>query len=104
MLEAFGRVMTATGGARLYDQGRVVVEPVMVACFGPDADPTQVYEVLLILNHVVTSLMIQYATGKVAAENILPVLEITIRRVTSGSSGGSVRTRTRSRGVRSIVP
>ena len=62
------------------------MEPLIAACFDDDADERDVAEILEILTHVVSSVMTRYANGEMRAEEFLPVLEMTVRRLTAGTT------------------
>jgi AcrR family transcriptional regulator len=82
MLEAFVRVTERSGGDELSEQGAQAVAPLIVACFEGDADPGDVAEILEIVRYVISGLMSDYAHGVMTAEEILPALDMTVRRLT----------------------
>jgi hypothetical protein len=81
MLEAFVRATERNGGDELSEQGAQAVAPLIVECFD-DADPVEVAEILEIVRYVVSGLMSDYAHGVMSAEEILPGLDMTVRRLT----------------------
>ena len=83
MLEAFVRATERNGGYELQEQGQRAVAPLIIACFDDDADPADVSEILTIVRHMVSGLMADYAHGVLTAHEILPVLDMTFRRLTS---------------------
>jgi len=83
MLEAFVRATERNGGDELAEQGAVAVTPLIMASFDDDADPREVEEILTIVRHVVSGLMADYAHGVMRAEEILPDLDMTVRRLTA---------------------
>jgi AcrR family transcriptional regulator len=100
MLEAFHRVQAGPRGARLTEDGTVVVRPLMRALLEGE-DPAYVDDVLLILEHVVYGATSQFVDGKLDVAEILPVIERAVSRLTDGvphSSGGSRPGRATSRG------
>lgn len=82
MLEAFVRATEQSGGYELQEQGQLATAPLIVACFDDDADPGDVTEILMIVRYMVSGLMADYAHGVLTAEEILPVLDMTVRRLT----------------------
>jgi len=82
MLEAFVRATERPGGGELTEQGGQAVNSLIYASFGDDADPAEVDEILTMLRYVVSGLMADYAHGVIQAEEILPVLDMTARRLT----------------------
>jgi AcrR family transcriptional regulator len=82
MLEAFVRATERPGGGELTEQGGQAVSSLIFASFDDDADPADVDEILTIVRYVVSGLMSDYAHGVIGAEEILPVLDMTVRRLT----------------------
>jgi AcrR family transcriptional regulator len=82
MLEAFVRATERPGGGELTEQGGQAVSSLIYASFDDDADPADVDEILTIVRYVVSGLMADYAHGVISAEEILPVLDMTVRRLT----------------------
>ena len=69
-------------GGELTEQGAAGGRSLIFASFDDDADPADVDEILTIVRCVVSGLMADYAHGVIGAEEILPVLDMTIRRLT----------------------
>lgn len=90
MLEAFVRATEQSGGYELQEQGQLATAPLIVACFDDDADPGDVSEILTVVRYMVSGLMADYAHGVLSAEEILPVLDMTVRRLT-GHLGTAAR-------------
>ena len=82
MLEAFVRATERPGGGELTDQGAEAVNSLIYASFDDDADPADVDEILTIVRYVVSGLMADYAHGVMRMDEILPVLDMTVRRLT----------------------
>ena len=98
MLEAFVRATERNGGDELTEQGAMAVSPLIEACFDDDADPADVAEILMIVRHVISGLMADYAHGVMRAEDILPDLDLAVRRLTGHL--GDARTLTSCRHAR----
>ncbi len=82
MLEAFVRATERSGGIELSEQGSAATAPRIYACFDDDADPADVDEILTILRHVVSALMAGYAHRELRVDELLPDLDMTVRRLT----------------------
>jgi AcrR family transcriptional regulator len=89
MLEAFVRVTERPGGGELTEQGGQAVGSLIDASFDDDADPADVVEILTMVRYVVSGLMADYAHGVISAEEILPVLDMTVRRLTGHMGTGA---------------
>jgi len=81
MLEAFHRVLIMPSGDRLEAEGTLVVRPVMQALF-QGQDPDFVSDVLLITEHVMYGAVGRFVDGKLAVEDILPLIERAVFRLT----------------------
>jgi AcrR family transcriptional regulator len=91
MLEAFVRATERPGGRELTDQGAQAIASRFSASFDHDADPADVAEIMTIVRFVVSGVMADYAHGVMKAEEILPVLDMTVRRLTGHMSTGSAQ-------------
>jgi TetR/AcrR family transcriptional regulator, cholesterol catabolism regulator len=81
MVEAFVRASEVGGGAELRSQGAEAMSPILYACFREDASDSDVNEILTVLSLVVNSVVVLYAQGSMPIKEILPALEMTIRRI-----------------------
>ncbi len=81
MLEAFIRVREGPEGSQLQVQGFLAVQQVIHAALDHGIEPDEFQDIMLVNGHVVHSVMLQYAQGRMDADAVLPVLETTIRRL-----------------------
>ncbi|QBS39513.1 TetR family transcriptional regulator [Nocardia sp. CS682] len=85
MLEAYHRARATENGHRLDNQGINAILPVASPLF-ERADPSYLEDVALILANMAYALIGRYADGSLEITEILPILERTVRRLTSDNS------------------
>ncbi|WP_063721742.1 TetR family transcriptional regulator [Nocardia vinacea] len=85
MLEAFYRANSAPGGARLSIDGFATVLPVAAQIF-EGADPDYIEDMTLILPNMVYALIGRVADKTLDVDEILPILERTVRRLTADNT------------------
>ncbi|MFI9405205.1 TetR family transcriptional regulator [Nocardia sp. NPDC052316] len=85
MLEAYHRARATEHGHRLDNQGINAILPVASPLF-ERADPSYLEDVALILANMAYALIGRYADGSLEITEILPILERTVRRLTSDNS------------------
>jgi TetR/AcrR family transcriptional regulator, cholesterol catabolism regulator len=84
MLRAYHRARTGPGGHRLDLQGSAAVEPVSLAMLA-DLDPAYAEDVGRILTYLAHAVIGQFAAGELAVEEILPVLDRAVFRLTTNN-------------------
>ncbi len=101
MLEAFHRAHSTPGGARLSVDGFAAVLPVAGQILD-GADPEYIEDTGLILTNVIYALIARVADKTLDVDEILPVLERTVRRLSMDNSAQdrAVRERRRATGKR----
>ncbi|WP_433710456.1 TetR family transcriptional regulator [Nocardia sp. CA-084685] len=85
MLEAFHRAHSAPGGARLSVDGFAAVLPVAGQILD-GADPEYLEDIGLILTNVIYALIARVADKTLDIDEILPILERTVRRLTADNT------------------
>jgi AcrR family transcriptional regulator len=82
MLEAFVYARSTPCGERLSEQGHKAAEPVAFALLS-DVDPALAEDVMIITSSVVYALMGQVAAGQRSGDEIMPIIERVLRRLTA---------------------
>lgn len=85
MLEAFHRARTGPGGDRLDQQGFATAAPVSLGMLA-EVDPDYAEDVGMILTNSVYALIQRFADGELAIDDILPMLDRTVYRLTTDNA------------------
>lgn len=85
MIQAYHRARAGPGGHRLDMQGMAAVKPVAYVIFA-DVDPTFADDIMVILAYVVQGVIDRFALGEISIEQVLPVLDRAVLRLTSDNA------------------
>lgn len=92
MLEAFHRARSGPGGTRLDTQGIEAILPIAGQIFG-GADQEYIEDVGLILVNMAYALVGRVADGTLRADEMLPILDRVLRRLTSNNETAAAEAR-----------